>query len=91
MTMTIHSRLAGGLAGNFQEPKTGIVGAWIANFRRRRRKQIEEAELRSLDARTLADLGIEFAPELNSSLVHSKAEAVSVALTALMNGTRKER
>lgn len=89
MTMTIHSRLAGGLTGNFQEPKTGIVGTWIANFRRRRQKQIEEAELRSLDARTLADLGIEFAPELDATLVHSKAEAVSVAFAALTNSTRK--
>jgi hypothetical protein len=91
MTMTMHSRLAGDLAGTFQEPKTGIIGAWIANFRRRRQKQIEEAELRSLDARTLADLGIEFAPELNATLVHSKAEAISMTFTAVMNGNRSAR
>jgi hypothetical protein len=59
--------------------------------RRRRQKQIEEAELRSLDARTLADLGIEFAPELNASLVHSRAEAVSMAFTAVMHSDRKGR
>lgn len=43
----------------------------------------EVAELRSLDPRILADLGVEFAPEHGPSMIHSQAEAVVAATGAV--------
>ena len=91
MNSMTHFSSTHGLYGSHQEPRTGIVSGWIANFRRWRQKQIDEAELRGLDARTLADLGIEFAPEMGHSIIHSKAEAMAVAVTAMVNSGSQSR
>ena len=91
MMMTSQTKPVSGLLESFQEASTAFVNAWVASYRRRRQKQLEEEELRSLDPRTLADMGIEFAPELSPSLIHSKAEAMTIAVTAMVGAGQKTR
>jgi len=83
MTMISHSRPVGGLFETFQEATVTLVTAWIASYQRRRQRQMEQAELLSLDPRTLADMGVEFAPEHGPSMFSSQADAVTAAMSAM--------
>jgi len=83
MTMISHSKPVGGFFETFQEATVTLVTAWVASYQRRRQRQMEEAELRSLDPRMLADMGVEFAPEHGPSMLSSQADAVSAAMSAM--------
>jgi uncharacterized protein YjiS (DUF1127 family) len=88
MTMISHTGPAGSLVGTFHEAATAFVQAWTTGYKRRRQHMRDLEELRSLDPRILADLGVEFAPEYGPSMLHSQAEAV-VAATSAMTTSRK--
>ena len=90
MAMISHSGPAGSLVGTFHEAAVAFVHTWTSAYKRRHQLMREEAELRSLDPRTLADLGVEFAPEHGPSMIHSQAEAV-VAATSAMAAFRTAR
>lgn len=83
MTMISHTGPAGSLVGTFHEAATAFVQAWASGYKRRRQYMRDMEELRSLDPRILADLGIEFAPEFGPSMLHSQAEAVVAATSAI--------
>lgn len=88
MTMISHTGPAGSLVGTFHDAAIAFVQTWTMSYKRRRQMMREEAELKSLDPRILADLGVEFAPEHGPSMLHSQAEAV-VAATSAMSASRK--
>jgi len=90
MTMISHTGPAGSLVETFHEAASAFVQTWASGFKRRRQQLRDEAELRSLDPRILVDLGVEFAPEYGPSMLHSQAEAV-VAATSAMLSTRSRR
>jgi len=83
MTIISHTGPAGSLVGTFHEAVAAFVQAWAAGYRRRRQHMRDLEELRSLDPRILADLGVEFAPEYGPSMLHSQAEAVAAAASAI--------
>ena len=89
MTMISHTGPAGSLVGTFHEAAVAFVHTWTMSYRRRRQMIREEEELKSLDPRILADLGVEFAPEYGPSMLHSQAEAVVAAASAIA-GSRKD-
>jgi uncharacterized protein YjiS (DUF1127 family) len=83
MTMISHTGPAGSLVGTFHDAAVAFVRTWTMSYRRRRQMMREEEELRSLDPRILADLGVEFAPEHGPAILHSQAEAVVAATSAM--------
>jgi hypothetical protein len=88
MTMISHTGPAGSLFGTFHEAAVAFVQTWMSSYERRLSLIRAEAELRSIDPRILADLGVEFAPEYGPSMLHSQAEAV-VAAASAFNASRK--
>lgn len=88
MTVISRSGPADSLVGTFHEAASAFVRSWASAYRRRRQLMWEEEELRSLDPRILADLGVEFAPEHGPAMLHSQAEAV-VAATSAVTAFRK--
>ncbi|MFO0991799.1 MAG: hypothetical protein U1E67_07710 [Hyphomicrobiales bacterium] len=90
MPVISRSGPADSLVGTFHETVAALVRSWTSAYRRRRQLMGEEEELRSLDPRILADLGVEFAPEHGPAMLHSQAEAV-VAATSAMAVFRKAR
>ncbi len=82
MSMISRTGPADSLVGTFHEAASTFVRSWASAYRRRQLMQ-EVAELRSLDPRILADLGVEFAPEHGPSMIHSQAEAVVAATGAV--------
>ena len=91
MTMIRHTGSAGSLVETFHEAASAFVQTWASGIKRRRQQLRDEAELRSLDPRILADLGVEFAPEYGPSMLHSQAEAVVAAATAMTSAGKSRR
>jgi hypothetical protein len=91
MTMISHTGPAGSLVGTFHEAAIAFVQAWTSGYKRRRQHMRDMEELRSLDPSILADLGIEFAPEFGRSILHSQAEAVVAATSAITLSRKVER
>ena len=91
MTMISHTGPANSLVGTFHEAATAFVRAWTIGYKRRRQHMRDMEELRSLDPSILADLGIEFAPELGPLMLHSQAEAVVAATSAITLSRKVER
>jgi hypothetical protein len=84
MTMISHAGAAGSLFGTFHEAAVEFVQTWMSSYERRLSLIRAEAELRSIDPRILADLGVEYGP----TMLHSQAEAV-VAAASAFNASRK--
>jgi hypothetical protein len=83
MSMMSHTGQASSLIGTFHEATIAFVQTWTMSYKRRRRLMQEAEELRHLDPRILADLGVEFAPEFGPTMLHSQAEAVTAATNAM--------
>jgi hypothetical protein len=91
MTTISHMGPAGSLIGTFHEATTAFIQSWTSGYTRRREQMRDLEELRGLDPRMLADLGVEFAPEYGPSMLHSQAEAMAAAAEALAGFGNRRR
>lgn len=91
MTMISHTGPASSLVGTLHDAATAFVQTWTIGYKRRRQHMRDMEELRSLDPSILADLGIEFAPEFGPLMLHSQAEAVVAATSAISLSRKVER